>query len=82
MTGYRLTLGAEDDLRDIWRYSHQVWGAEQADAYLDRIKTCCQRLAEGQAHFKPVRLVDREVFLSHCASHLLFFETGDPVVIP
>ncbi|MCV6591733.1 MAG: hypothetical protein OIF48_02180, partial [Silicimonas sp.] len=47
-----------------------------------RIKTCCQRLAEGQAHFKPVRLVDREVFLSHCASHLLFFETGDPVVIP
>jgi plasmid stabilization system protein ParE len=26
---------AEDDLVDIWQYSIETWGADQADLYLD-----------------------------------------------
>ena len=37
MASYDLTLAAEEDLRDIWRYTLETWGSEQADKYLDQL---------------------------------------------
>jgi toxin ParE1/3/4 len=33
MTEYRLTPAAQRDLENIWRYTRQQWGAQQADRY-------------------------------------------------
>ncbi|WP_110553803.1 type II toxin-antitoxin system RelE/ParE family toxin [Pseudaestuariivita atlantica] len=35
MARYDFTRAAEKDLRGIWRYTHETWGAAQADKYLD-----------------------------------------------
>jgi toxin ParE1/3/4 len=40
MQSYDLTLAAETDLRDIWRYTYKTWGPEQADKYFDQIEAC------------------------------------------
>ena len=37
MAAYDLTFGAEEDLRAIWVYTFETWGADQADKYLDQI---------------------------------------------
>jgi toxin ParE1/3/4 len=34
---YRLSSRAEADLADIWVYSAEQWGIEQADRYLDAL---------------------------------------------
>ncbi len=41
MSSYDLTLAAEEDLRGIWRYTYETWGADQAEKYLDQIEACC-----------------------------------------
>ena len=33
MVEYRLTPAAERDLENIWLYTRQQWGTEQADIY-------------------------------------------------
>lgn len=38
---------AEEDLIDIWGYSFEQWGAEQADLYLDRLDEGFQGLREN-----------------------------------
>jgi toxin ParE1/3/4 len=35
MYEFRLTPAAERDLGAIWRYTHQQWGVEQANRYID-----------------------------------------------
>ena len=31
MTPYHLTRAAEEDLRDIWQYTRDTWGQDQAE---------------------------------------------------
>ena len=50
MAHYDLTHAAEEDLRGIWHYTHETWGAAQADTYLDRIKRCCEAIAPRFGH--------------------------------
>lgn len=46
MQSYDLTLAAEEDLRDIWRYTYETWGFEQAETYFDRIEACCEAVGD------------------------------------
>lgn len=36
---------AEEDLVDIWLYTHKEWGLEQADKYLDELDAAMDLLA-------------------------------------
>jgi toxin ParE1/3/4 len=38
---------ARDDLLGIWLYTAERWGAEQADAYLDRLEAGISRLRDN-----------------------------------
>lgn len=38
---------AEQDLIDIWLYTYQEWGEEQADHYLEQIENGLLRLVEN-----------------------------------
>jgi toxin ParE1/3/4 len=40
----RKTPAAEQDLIDIWLYTAELWGAAQADAYLDGVDGALGRL--------------------------------------
>lgn len=53
MSLYRLTPAARHDLSRIWDYTEDQWGADQADRYIEDIRTAIERVAStpdrGQA---------------------------------
>ena len=49
MPSYDLTLAAEEDLRDIWRYTFETWGPEQADKYLGQFGDCFDGIGSRRA---------------------------------
>lgn len=63
---------AENDIEDIWEYSADNWGLDQADRYTDDIRDTCIALAQGH---KKGRLVDvRPGYLKFPAgSHMIYF---------
>lgn len=47
MTGYILSPAARADIGQIWDYTAERWGEEQAERYVLAIRDACQELAEG-----------------------------------
>ena len=47
MADYRLAPAAERDLENIWRYTREQWGVEQASRYIDILETTFAGLAES-----------------------------------
>lgn len=43
---YDLTPAAKADLREIWLYTEEQWGEQQADRYLQGLEQCCERLVD------------------------------------
>lgn len=82
MTGYKITLAAEDDLRGIWRYTLDTWGPEQADRYLDQIKDCCDAIGTGRLRPRSSERLPDGVSVHRCQHHYIFWIIIDiPVVI-
>ena len=46
MAEYRLAPAAERDLENIWRYTQQQWGTEQADRYTEILVQTFAELAQ------------------------------------
>ncbi len=83
MVGYVLTPDAEKDLEEVWSYTFEKWGADQADHYLSQIEICCERIAAGEAYCRSFPEVDARLKSHHCQHHYIFFlETADrPTVL-
>lgn len=47
MAEYRLAPAAERDLEEIWRYTAEQWGIEQAHRYTDALTAAFAELAEA-----------------------------------
>ena len=47
MAEYRLTPAAERDLENIWLYTRQQWGTEQADIYTAILANAFSELAQA-----------------------------------
>ena len=43
---YDLTRAAKADLQEIWLYTVDQWGEQQADRYLHQLEQCCERLID------------------------------------
>jgi len=64
---------AEDDLVDIWRYSFETWGAEQADLYLDVLNEGMAGLAHNPrlgADYSHIRAGYRRLPIRH---HIVYY---------
>ena len=82
MTGYDLTLAAEGDLRGIWQYTHETWGADQADRYLGRIEACFEAIAEGRVRPRSDDALPGGVRVHRCEHHYVFWIAGErPTVV-
>lgn len=67
---------AETDINDIWDYSVDTWGIDQADHYINRLRDACYALANG----RQGRKADvRPGYLKFSiGSHVIYYrETGD-----
>ena len=47
MANYKLTPAAKADLNDIWRYSIDTWGRDQAIKYRGMIKQAVKSIADS-----------------------------------
>lgn len=75
MTTYRLTPAARLDLSEIWDYTQERWGAQQAEIYVREIQAAIERVADD-----PRRGRDRDdVAMGYrsyaIGSHAIFYRT-------
>lgn len=70
--GYDLSQSAEDDLRDIVRYTRQLWGDSQARHYVAVLKSGIERVAAGQGIFKDMTAIHPRLRMVHCRHHYIF----------
>lgn len=62
---------AEADIGEIWDYSADRWGPDQADSYTDTIRDACYALARGAKQGRPSVLPNLQKYL--CGSHVVYF---------
>lgn len=63
---------AAADLDNIWNYTYEEWGPDQADRYTDDIQNICSSLARGEKRGRDVDV--RSGYLKHVAGkHFVFF---------
>lgn len=63
---------AQADLEEIWDYSADRWGPEQADSYIDAIRDACDALARGARQGRPAE-VWPHIRKCLCGSHVVYF---------
>ena len=73
MADLTFTEAALDDLADIWRYTFDTWGADQADAYIRDLERCCAEVATGNATIRAISDTKPGVRFRRCRHHYLFF---------
>lgn len=82
MQSYDLTLAAEADLRDIWRYTYKTWGLERAEKYFDQIEACCEVVGDGRARLKALDGLQEGVHIHRCEHHFIVWLVGSrPIII-
>ena len=82
MPSYDLTLAAETDLRDIWRYTYKTWGFDQAEKYFDHIEACCKAVGDGRARSRVLEGLQEGVHIRRCEHHFIVWLAGTrPVII-
>ena len=64
------------DINNIWDYTADNWGVDQADDYTDDIRDTCIELAEGKKHGRKVDV--RDGYLKYSiGKHFIFFRQVD-----
>lgn len=72
MKAIAFSPAAAADIDEIWDYSADRWGADQADSYTDAIRDACHALAEGTKHGRPAEVLPGfQKYL--CGSHVVYF---------
>lgn len=73
MAEYRLTPAAERDLEAIWLYTHQQWGADQADHYTDIMTTAFAELAQSPKSAQACDHIRPGYRRKSVGRHLIYF---------
>jgi toxin ParE1/3/4 len=72
MKAIAFSPAAEVDIDEIWDYSADRWGPDQADNYIDAIRDACYALAQATKHGRPAKVLpDVQKYL--CGSHVVYF---------
>ena len=77
MAEYRLTPAAERDLEEIWRYTLQRWGIEQAERYTDVLTAAFRELAAFPARAPACDHICRGFRQRHVGRHAIYFRVTD-----
>ena len=76
MTSFALSPAAQKDVNEIWDYTTERWGADQAESYIQDIRDTCQGLAAGTRHARPVEIREG-YFKCSTGSHFIYFRYAD-----
>lgn len=73
MPDYKLTTHAEQDLRDITRYTIDMWGVEQAERYEALLSKRFQEIAQGIVTPRTFLKRRPDLLFTHCEHHFIFY---------
>ena len=68
---------AEADLDEIWLFSAEPWGEEQADRYAAQLLTALYELADGGRRSRPAEFVKAGLRKARCQRHFVYFRQSD-----
>ena len=78
---YRLTPAAQIDLEEIWDYTDESWGPEQAEGYLRELQKAIERIAVNPLIGKACDEIRPGYRKLASGSHVLFYRVDDVVNI-
>ena len=84
MNPYILTKDAENDLRDIARYTLEKHGAKQLQTYRKKINSRLNKIAKGEVIARSFSRRFPQVLVTQCEHHFIFYITDNvqkPLII-
>ena len=73
MTEYALSRRAQSDLDEIWDYSAQVWGRDQANRYVEALRDSIKRVAADPSRGRSMTVGRKSYRRYRSGSHLIFY---------
>ena len=70
---YRLSARAESDLTEIWVYSAEEWGVDQADRYVDALLRRFSWLTGNRTLWKDRLDISEGIYCYPEQSHIIYF---------
>jgi toxin ParE1/3/4 len=74
---YRLSARAEADLAQIWVFSAEQWGVDQADRYIEALVTRWRWLCDNPSLWKLRQDIAEGVYSYPQQSHVIYFRTAE-----
>ncbi len=81
MSRYLLSLAAQADLAQIWDYTRDRWGADQAEEYLRELQRAIERAAANPRVGRSCDDIRPGYRKLAAGSHILFYRVIDEAVI-
>jgi toxin ParE1/3/4 len=80
MAKVELSPSAEEDMREIWRYSADTWSERQANVYVDALFDAMDEAADAPNSGRRADDLSEGLLKKSCASHVIFYrERSDGV---
>lgn len=76
MINYRISLLAQNDLRNIWDYTAKVWSTSQAEKYIDGLVASFNAIADGRTKGKSSNYIRQDYKRVVYGQHIIFFRHG------
>ncbi len=76
MPGYRLSVAAQNDLREISRYTQENWGSKQAKHYLVELAAGFENITRSPRLGKARDEIEKGIRSFPVARHIIFYRTG------
>lgn len=73
MARAELSPSAEEDVREIWRYSAETWSPRQAQAYVDGLFDVMEALAVSPNEGQLAREIAEGLHKRRYVSHMIFY---------
>ena len=77
---YQLRRIAEKDLEDIWFYSFEMWGVEQADSYTGSLIARFEWLASNQQSGRKRDDIKSGYYCFPDGEHVIFYKIDNDVI--
>ena len=79
---YKLTTEADADLLEIFRYTFEHWGEEQAERYLASLEEAFENIASRKAPARVFLREPQQVLVLKCQRHFVFYLLSpSPIII-
>jgi len=84
MPDYELSIAAQDDLKDIARYTVDRWGLKQAKRYEALLVKGVRKISKGRLPPRVLLSHRPDLLFARCEQHYIFYtprETQPPLIL-